>query len=396
MKNSMRNFSMAFLCLFLIGIFQPIQAQYTRSMYDKNGKKVLTFSIPKPIETNCSSDAAPAMVKNGFAKDIKFYDALFAKACESHDYGWSAAPWQKAGFPGLEGKKIADERFRVDMQQACDARFKSVFDAARKAACYGAAEIYFSAVYNKVDPDWNSKQARFTRNRDVKVIHSSSSRWSPKVTTSTFNVWGVNKNNDIFIRKNNNWSRVSGKLKDVSIGSDGTVWGVNANDDIFKRKNNQWVKVTGKLKQISVGNGNNVWGVNKSNQIYKRSGNGWVKIYGSLKHVAAAADGTVWGVNSAGHIYRYNGGSSWTKMAGNLKMISVGSRRHIWGVNNSGYVYKWTGSRWTKMPGKLKNVSVAADGTVWGVNDSDQIFKWNGSRWIVVKGKLIDLEVMKK
>lgn len=389
----MNNILAGFLCLIMVSGYNITQAQKKRSVYDENNRKVMEYSYSYDMSTECS---VPQEVKNKLKGEVAFYNNVFSDACATHDYGWTHTPWQKAGFKGLEGKRIADKRFRYDMQRACDARFKSALDAPRKAACYAAAEIYFAAVYHKVDQGWDEKQREYTADPKKQILFSIKQSSSSAVKASKSSVWGVNKNDDIFFwNGSGGWTKVAGKLKDVSIGSDGTIWGVNKNDDIFKRKNNTWVRVSGKLKQISVGNGYKVWGVNSADQIYRRSGNGWVRVKGALKHVSAASDGTVWGVNSAGAIYRWNG-SGWNKIPGALKMISVGSRSQVWGVNSAGSVYKWSGSRWIKKPGVLKNVSVAADGTVWGVNRNDNIYKWNGSTWVKTSGFLKDLEVKMK
>jgi len=67
-------------------------------------------------------------------------------------------------------------------------------------------------------------------------------------------LWGVNAKNNIFWSedKGENWHRVSGSLKQVSVG-DVIVWGVNAIDEIYwsNDKDASWNRVNGKLKQIS-------------------------------------------------------------------------------------------------------------------------------------------------
>jgi hypothetical protein len=188
------------------------------------------------------------------------------------------------------------------------------------------------------------------------------------------------------------WDSVSGGLKHVSVGADGTAWGVNANDQIFRRGGGAWIPVPGALKQISVGNSTAVWGVNASNQIFQWNGTGWVLVAGSLKHVAAGNDGTVWGVNASDQIFRRNGGV-WTPVPGSLKQISVGNANNVWGVNASNNIFRWNGAGWTSIAGALQYVSVASDGTVWGVNASDGIFRRNGNVWQSVQGALEQVSV---
>ena len=122
---------------------------------------------------------------------------------------------------------------------------------------------------------------------------------------SASQIWGVNKNDEIFQYVNNQWQKISGGLKHVSVAADGTVWGVNAGDLIHQYLgNNQWKQISGGLKQISVGSASQIWGVNKNDEIFRYVNNQWEKISGGLKYVSVAADGTVWGVNANDDIFR--------------------------------------------------------------------------------------------
>ena len=68
------------------------------------------------------------------------------------------------------------------------------------------------------------------------------------------------------------WKNIPGKLKYVSVGSDGTVWGVNAANNIYRRTGSTWTNVPGNLKQISAGASNQVWGVYiRNGAIYTRT-----------------------------------------------------------------------------------------------------------------------------
>jgi hypothetical protein len=188
------------------------------------------------------------------------------------------------------------------------------------------------------------------------------------------------------------WEQISGGLKYVSVGADGTTWGVNANDQIFRRDGSSWTLVSGALKQISVGNSMNVWGVNAADNIFQWNGGGWTQVAGALKHVSVGNDGTVWGVNASDNIFRRDG-SSWTQIPGALKQISVGNAANVWGVNAGDDIFRRNGSSWTQIPGALKHVAVASDGTVWGVNAGDAIFRRNGNSWQLVSGALKQISV---
>eukprot|EP01083_Nonionella_stella_P155994 504642_1 len=106
-------------------------------------------------------------------------------------------------------------------------------------------------------------------------------------------IWGANSSDDIWVSKTGtgrDWKQMSGKLKCVSIGSDGTVWGVNSKDLIYHFQdadNSQWDKIEGALKQISCGRDNHIWGVNVNDEIWSwKTGRGWKQIDGALKHIS--------------------------------------------------------------------------------------------------------------
>lgn len=191
------------------------------------------------------------------------------------------------------------------------------------------------------------------------------------------------------------WTRISGALKSVDVGNDGTVWGANSSDKIFRYNgNNTWTQIPGALKQVSVGNSTNVWGVNSNDDIfrYNNGSNSWTQIPGKLKHVSVGKDGTVWGVNSSDQIFRYNAAANnWTQISGALKQISVADATTVWGVNASNKIFKFNaaGNNWTQIGGNLKYVSAAYDGTVFGVNNSDEIYQYQyDSEWHRLSGAL--------
>lgn len=75
-------------------------------------------------------------------------------------------------------------------------------------------------------------------------------------------VWGVNKYDQIFcyLEDKNDWLLVGGQLIQISVGPSG-VWGVNRQKQLFYRKNvgcttssvDEWIKVSGTFKHVSVG-----------------------------------------------------------------------------------------------------------------------------------------------
>ena len=73
-------------------------------------------------------------------------------------------------------------------------------------------------------------------------------------------------------------------MKRVASGTNG-IWALDKAIGIWMKTSRSWKKVSGSLKDISVGE-NSVWGVNRRNSPYKWTfGRGWKYVLGSLIQV---------------------------------------------------------------------------------------------------------------
>ncbi|KAL2103075.1 hypothetical protein ACEWY4_002243 [Coilia grayii] len=99
--------------------------------------------------------------------------------------------------------------------------------------------------------------------------------------------WGVNHNDEIYVRKgvfpnacsgDVDWQHISGSLSMIEVGSDGSVYGVNSNGDIYQRSSvscdlpegESWSQVpvfAGQAKHVSYDLGH-LWVVLKSGDIH--------------------------------------------------------------------------------------------------------------------------------
>lgn len=204
------------------------------------------------------------------------------------------------------------------------------------------------------------------------------------------------------------WKTVAGGLKQVSVGFKANeVWGVNRNEDIYWRQGmaGSWQKVGGKLVHVSVNgkDGEYVWGTNRNDDIYFRSGlrGQWKHIGGKLTQISVGQRGHVWGVNRADNIYYRNGvNGQWKGIGGKLVYVSVGgpNGEYVWGVNRNDDIYYRNGvlGKWKNIPGKLVQIEVSDRGEVYGVNRADTIYKRVGGvngKWVQLPGKLIHVDI---
>merc|ERR1719318_2284393 len=189
----------------------------------------------------------------------------------------------------------------------------------------------------------------------------------------------------------------------IAVGSVGEVWGVNKEGDVYKREDvgtdrnptgRGWTRINAPkpMKQLDVHDGT-VWAIGTDDSIwYSRNGNGWKQIDGLLKVVSVGKAG-VWGVNSKDEIFYRQGtsvnpksdGTGWVKTDGRLSYIDVpfagNAEQEVWGVNSEGKIYrkKWSKNviypRWELMGRREMKQLAVAEGRVWAVAKDDTIWQ---------------------
>jgi len=85
---------------------------------------------------------------------------------------------------------------------------------------------------------------------------------------SSTDLWGVASNGNIWHYNGSSWTQVSGSLKWVSEGSDGTVYGVDSSNNTWGYNGSGWSQGSGPLAQLTVGTASNIWGVDSHNNIW--------------------------------------------------------------------------------------------------------------------------------
>lgn len=172
--------------------------------------------------------------------------------------------------------------------------------------------------------------------------------------------WGVDFNDGVYAFVSGKIKKVRGRLTHISPG-EGGVWGVNRNNRIYMRRGitpqkvsgSSWVGIGGRLKQIDSGPFGIVCGVSQGDSIYCRrgitqrrpTGNGWIRVPGKLSYISCGLYGH-WGINKNFRIYFRYGvsfgkpqGQRWKLIPGNLVSIESGANGVVWGVNLNGRVF---------------------------------------------------------
>lgn len=97
--------------------------------------------------------------------------------------------------------------------------------------------------------------------------------------------------------------QVPGRL--VSIAAGASTWGIDHQDDIYRLSDDRktWTRVPGKLRQISVGDDGVVMGVTASGDLYYLDGNSWLRLGSGYRKISCGNDGNVWAINAAGNAW---------------------------------------------------------------------------------------------
>jgi hypothetical protein len=246
-------------------------------------------------------------------------------------------------------------------------------------------------------------------------------------------VWGINKNHDVYRWNGVGFDYIPGKLKSIAVG-DREVWGINENQDVYWWNGEGFDYVPGaKLTSIVVvdgevwgtslsnvngnpvsyavkwnsnartfdfvdngrrgssialgrqvaGNERQVWLIDNSNGIpvNRQTGNGFTPVGPFPLSTIAVGDRDVWGINATNQdIYRWN----WNHMIfdlipGKLRQIAV-SDREVWGIDEKKDVYRWNGTKFDNVPGsKLASLVVVSD-EVWAIDMNGDIVRWEQER----------------
>ncbi len=247
------------------------------------------------------------------------------------------------------------------------------------------------------------------------------------VAVGPFGVWGVNAADLIWFRaispsnlEGTVWTQVGGNLKQVDVGQHGDVWGVNKDDDIFMREGvtpqnptgTAWKQVDGKLKYLSVGD-DIVWGVNADGIMWYREGitrenrlgTGWKKVEGWATKISVFGN-NVWHIGGNNTPYYVKdgiptnpAGTGWNKIENTfLTHVSLGLYT-AWGIGNDGktpYVcagmdqYHLGGTKWVKVDGSFKQIDIGyviEPAAVYDVKTSSGADIKPGGGSIVINGR---------
>jgi Tectonin domain/Cysteine-rich secretory protein family len=196
-------------------------------------------------------------------------------------------------------------------------------------------------------------------------------------------VWGVNAQNEVFRWQSygDNFAPMLGRLKQVSVGTDGAVWGVSPANAVFRWTGFDWEPVPGQqLKQLSVRHAQEVWGVDAENHLFRWNGSAWEPIPPlKVAFVSAGGDGTVWGIGSEETGAVAISISVWVKEQRLIPMVSTGSRlnriavtdqNRVWVIDDNAQLFRSTTggeTDWQRVEGEYLDVAEAANGDVWKV-----------------------------
>ena len=200
-------------------------------------------------------------------------------------------------------------------------------------------------------------------------------------------VWGTTRNGDVFMSERpvrGQWQNL-GRLVQVDV-DDTHMWGVNSDDDIYVRQVGGSCgvsKIPGKLVQVSASGNGYIWGVNRNYQIFKCKKpctGDWVRVPGNAKQVDGGQI-EVYGVSDVNTVFSYpvNGEGPMRNIQTpyDMKHISASAPHHVFAVDTQDRIYRCRKpciGNWEKLSGRLSQIDGASN-AVFGVNSGDDIFR---------------------
>lgn len=195
-------------------------------------------------------------------------------------------------------------------------------------------------------------------------------------------LWATNSGKEIFrkpkIGTDPTWEKVYGGLEQVDHRNYEEAVGVNTGNQVWWRRNGQWTMIWTNALWASIGN---------DGTIYSLSRNGFNSASGGA------------------NIFKYNSSSNtWTPVPGRLVQIFVADANNVYGVNSINMVFKLKadGSSWDAYPGRFTRVAASAGGTrVVAIQPDGNAAAWNGTEWKTIpkpagSGPLLNITVNEK
>ena len=177
-------------------------------------------------------------------------------------------------------------------------------------------------------------------------------------------------------------TRLPGRLRSVSLGTNGELVGVNRYGRIYAWEEGlSWRRFPGRLEQVS--SGVSIWGTNKYHRIYTWHGGKWVRIPGRLSQVFCSpyVPVQVIGCNRHGNVYRRLGisqsnplGNKWVRLPRppyGARQAAVTKALNVLVLCKDDKVYEYAFSSW----------SLVATNTEKFTIEGTSIFLKKGTYW---------------
>ncbi|MBT4492413.1 MAG: WD40 repeat domain-containing protein [Gammaproteobacteria bacterium] len=152
---------------------------------------------------------------------------------------------------------------------------------------------------------------------------------------------------------------ISGAIKDIAIGADGSVFGIAMDDTVMRWEGTWWKNlepvnaVKWKFKKLTVDKHGRPWVVAQDNLVYRwdPAQSTWVNfdyghttINGASKDLAAGADGTIFAISMSDNVRRWDG-TYWQWVENGVhwefKHISADAHGRPTGVGKNDMIYRW-------------------------------------------------------
>lgn len=198
------------------------------------------------------------------------------------------------------------------------------------------------------------------------------------------------------------WHSVGGgKVKQVSVGEDGTTYSLAKNGAIWRWQGaSNWSPIAGKLDQIAAGSNGEAWGLTSHGRILHNQGGFWRSIPGSARHLAVGPHNHAWVENDDGVLAVWNNTARYwqprAKIPHKSISLAIGTLDEPWIIDTKHTVWFLQKNQWTSIPGiTARTIDVGPEGTVYVTTTDNEIY-WldrEEMRWKPATGKAMQIAV---
>lgn len=247
------------------------------------------------------------------------------------------------------------------------------------------ADATLMARHAQIESSLVAETARWGNGQDWQQVAGGLKHTSFGIDGS---IWGVNVYNHVYRRRNlaSGWERMTGEYVQIDALDYNRAIAVNESDEIFHYNGSEWLQITGGLKRVSFGIDGSIWGVNLNDQTYRRRSvdpdSAWQHMNVNYVDIDALDYERAVALTSAGNVDTFDG-STWTRLDGVFADVSYAIDGSLWGIRSNGVIQrrKRLAQPWRNVAGATAQIDALYWDQAIAVRSDDTIYHFSGAAY---------------